>query len=169
MIDRLNDAIHQQQVGDKTTTPMTALPEWGVVVKAQDGSVVDVFGQVPYDVTPAGQVEVPGYQPPPNATLEVVPQKTWAELASAEDLDDNFRPLSSLPGAVGTASDFLANEFCGKRNRPTSISLNLVAGVSGTIYFATANTEIGSNVEWEFREDLCPRYGLEGEGIPFKG
>ena len=167
MIDRLNASIREVSVGQKSALGLDHLPEWGVAVKDPSGEVVDLFGQVQYDVTPAGNVVVPGYVAPMNTQLEVVSQNEWAKLSTGQ-LQPQYKPLTDLPGAVGKATDFLANEFCGKKNRPSIISLSLVAGVEGTIYFATAKTEVGSNVTWEFREDICPRYGLEGENIGFR-
>lgn len=168
MIDRLNASIREASVDQKSALGLVHLPEWGVAVKDQSGEVVDLFGQVQYDVTPAGNVVVPGYVAPMNTKLEVVSQNEWAQITTSGQLQPQYKPLADLPGAVGKATEFLANEFCGKKNRPSIISLSLVAGVEGTIYFATAKTEVGSNVTWEFREDICPRYGLEGENIGFR-
>lgn len=166
LIDGLNRALQAEQIG---TSPEPMLlngalePQWGIVVENSEGEVVDVFGQVPYSVR-SGQVQVPGYDPPPGANLRVVPQHQLREtsivLASAEDLDPDFAPITKLPGAVETATDYLATELCSAKGRPTQITLSLVVSASGNILFAQAGVEAGSEVMWDFPTDVCPRYGF---------
>src|SRR5690554_6161496 len=143
-IERLNAAIREANASQNPSLELGQLPAWGVAVKDQRGEVVDLFGQVQYDVTPAGNVVVPGYVAPVNAKLEVVPQNELANLLASgklqPQLQAQYKPLADLPGAVGIATEFLANEFCGKKNRPSAVSLSLVAGAGGTLFFATATS-----------------------------
>lgn len=153
------------ELGSLRAPAHTNLPNWGVVVRDQSGDIVDVFGQIEYEVTSDGMVKVPGYTPPPGTSLEVVP--TVALSVASEDLDSRFQPLSAIPGAVQVATEFLAQELCAKMGRPTGITLSLVVTASGSIGIVSGSTQAGSSVNWDF-QDVCGRYGLEGEGIAFE-
>ncbi|GAA5540438.1 hypothetical protein [Brucella sp. NBRC 113783] len=157
----------QEIVSDPTGAP---LPNWGIVVKGKDGKVLDVFGQVDYNVTNAGMVSVPGYKPPSGSTLQIVPQAQYISAmkqTAGEGLSPMFQPLTAIPSVVTKATDYLANELCGRKGRPSTMNLSIVVSASGSILFATAGTEAGSEVGWEFG-DVCKRYALEGDSIPFR-
>lgn len=156
-----------EKLGGQQSAP---LPNWGVVVKGKDGKVLDVFGQVDYNVTNAGMVSVPGYKPPSGSTLQIVPQAQYISAmkqTASEGLNPMFQPLTAIPSVVTKATDYLANELCGRKGRPSTMNLSIVVSASGSIFFATAGTEAGSEVGWEFG-DVCKRYALEGDRIPFR-
>lgn len=175
LVDGLNKHLQSSQqapvvtekFGGKESAP---LPNWGIVVKGKDGKVLDVFGQVDYNVTTAGMVSVPGYKPPSGSTLQIVPQAQYISAmkqTAGEGLSPMFQPLTAIPSVVTKATDYLANELCGRKGRPSTMNLSIVVSASGSILFATAGTEAGSEVGWEFG-DVCKRYALEGDSIPFR-
>nr|DAF66374.1 MAG TPA: hypothetical protein [Caudoviricetes sp.] len=175
LVDGLNKHLQSSQqapaaiekFGGQESAP---LPNWGIVVKGKDGKVLDVFGQVDYNVTNAGMVSVPGYKPPSGSTLQIVPQAQYISAmkqTAGEGLSPMFQPLTAIPSVVTKATDYLANELCGRKGRPTTMNLSIVVSASGSIFFATAGTEAGSEVGWEFG-DVCKRYALEGDSIPFR-
>ncbi|WGJ07493.1 hypothetical protein [Brucella intermedia] len=175
LVDGLNKHLQSSQqvpaitekLGGRQSAP---LPNWGIVVKGKDGKVLDVFGQVDYNVTNAGMVSVPGYKPPSGSTLQIVPQAQYISAmkqTASEGLNPMFQPLTAIPSVVTKATDYLANELCGRKGRPSTMNLSIVVSASGSIFFATAGTEAGSEVGWEFG-DVCKRYALEGDRIPFR-
>lgn len=175
LVDGLNKHLQSSQqvpaitekLGGQQSAP---LPNWGIVVKGKDGKVLDVFGQVDYNVTNAGMVSVPGYKPPSGSTLQIVPQAQYISAmkqTASEGLNPMFQPLTAIPSVVTKATDYLANELCGRKGRPSTMNLSIVVSASGSIFFATAGTEAGSEVGWEFG-DVCKRYALEGDRIPFR-
>lgn len=182
LIEELNKTIQQQNQDDSRWQDLSTvrdskaaiarkqatLPSWGVVVRKNTGELLDVFGQVNYEITQTGHVEVPGYEAPPGSKLEVVPQSEYlsAVQSAGAALDPIFRPLSAIPDAVIGATDFLANRLCARKGRPSSMTLSLVVSASGSIFWATVGTEAGSEISWDL-QDVCSRYGLEGDGISF--
>lgn len=167
IIKGLNDALREGQAEGVMATPLSnvEIPQWGVVVKDRSGQTLDVFGQVPYDVRADGTIQVPGYHPPVGVSLELIPQREWAltsytVVASAGDVDPSFAPITKIPGAVESATDYLATSLCSMKGRPSQITLSLVVSATGGILFAEASAEAGSEVMWDFANDVCPRYGF---------
>lgn len=178
LVDGLNLAIEEQsgKAGIISTTPAKTedyyrlvvgeAPEWGVVIKdVRSDLVVDAFGQVNYVIEDNGSLVVPGFEPPAGTYLELVPAREWqmlaATLTTVEELDPTVAPLTGLPSIVEKATDYLAQEMCSTRSRPSSITLVLMVGASGNILFAEASTDAGSEVTWDLAGDVCPRYGIE--------
>jgi hypothetical protein len=175
IVQDLNDAVNPRASGSVSSTYRNMIhdggmsnqapPQWGIAVKNQAGATVDVFGQVPYAVKDDGSLLVPGFEPPPNTYLELVPSKEWTSIAaammtSAEEVDETFAPITALPEVVGKATDFLAERLCTIKARPSSITLVLMVGASGNILFAEASTDAGSEVTWDLAGDVCARYGF---------
>jgi hypothetical protein len=182
LADDLNEAIQANQpaetaederlsgmIGGKVVKSIAlpgqglSAPEWGVIVKdLKNGSVIDAFGQVRYEITANGQVTVPGFEPPEGTYLELVPTQEWQSVAAAltttDQLDPTVAPLTGLPSIVQKATDYLAEQMCLTKSRPSSITLVLMVGASGNILFAEASTDAGSEVTWDLAGDVCPRY-----------
>lgn len=135
---------------------MKEWPEYGIVAKARDGTIVDVFGAgVPYTVD-ADQIKIPGYQAPQGVELQTV--GSWEYLAASDDLYAKFEsasvPSKSIQKAVDkitAATDYVASTLCPKKSRPTKIVLNLSAG-----FELVFNAQTGSQVEWDL-EVVCTR------------
>lgn len=169
-VPALVEGLNEHVGGWTDYTTDTDPPEWGVAIKNSRGETVDLFGQVPYSINPTGGVTIPGFRPPPDTYLELVPAREYAltalALATAEDVDPTFGPITAIPSVVEKATDYLANSLCAMKGRPSSITLTIMVGASGSIFFAEASTEAGSEVMWDFASDVCPRYGYSSAISP---
>jgi len=163
-LDGLNAALENgKSVAAPTISLITKdIPDWGILVKDREGKIIETFGQIDYSVSADGTILVPGYDQPEGTSVELASQQVWLEAAAKTEvapiLDRRFAPIEAIPTAVGTATEYLANKLCGMKGRPTEISLSLVVGASGGIFFAEVNTEAGSQVTWNFPDDVCPRF-----------
>lgn len=161
LIEGLNRHLSESAYSGLVTAEYAMPPEWGIAIKGPSGEFLDVFGQVPYEISAQGEIFVPGYTPPQNSQLELVPAGEWTKVMAAvtsENVDPAFAPITNLPQIVGDATDYLAGELCAMKGRPSSITLILMIGASGNIFFAEASTDAGSEVTWDFANDVCRRY-----------
>lgn len=149
-----NAAISNQAwVEAITKTPQ----DFAIVAIDAKGNPVEMFGaSTPYETT-NGAISVPGYALPRGGSYKLVGAAGWAKTASeiAEKKSTAPIPSSSIKKAVGTiarATDYIAQELCTKRSRPTKLTLNINAG-----FELVFNTSTGSEVEWDL-EVVCRRY-----------
>ncbi|TOE67006.1 hypothetical protein CGJ44_11155, partial [Vibrio parahaemolyticus] len=136
-----------------TTKPQ----DFGIVVKDQDGKAIEVFGEsTPFERQGQG-IYIPGYDIPKNANYELVGSAGWTKAVSeiATNVQIAKKPSNnSIVKAVDVitdATDYIAEQLCAKRSRPTKLTLYLDAGFE--LVFSASS---GSKIEWDL-EVICDR------------
>jgi hypothetical protein len=129
--------------------------EFGIVVKDASGKPYDVLSSAaPYRVS-EDRIYVPGYALPPGGSFEFVGAAKWQEalktIAYAESPPVDPSVQRAI-GAIGSATDYVADNLCPYKSRPTKVVHNLTAG-----FQLVFNAQTGSQVEWDL-EVVCSRY-----------
>lgn len=171
-VKKLNQAIKEKHLGvhvegfpfpedaslkywneNLTTKPQ----DFGIVVKDQDGKAIEVFGEsTPFERQGQG-IYIPGYEIPKNANYELVGSAGWTKAVSeiATNVQIAKKPSNnSIVKAVDVitdATDYIAEQLCAKRSRPTKLTLYLDAGFE--LVFSASS---GSKIEWDL-EVICDR------------
>ncbi|HHC6657276.1 TPA: hypothetical protein ACN326_001057 [Vibrio parahaemolyticus] len=171
-VKKLNQAIKEKHLGvhvegfpfpedtslkywneNLTTKPQ----DFGIVVKDQDGKAIEVFGEsTPFERQGQG-IYIPGYDIPKNANYELVGSAGWTKAVSeiATNVQIAKKPSNnSIVKAVDVitdATDYIAEQLCAKRSRPTKLTLYLDAGFE--LVFSASS---GSKIEWDL-EVICDR------------
>jgi hypothetical protein len=130
--------------------------DYAVVAMDAEDRPFEIFGASTPLVRDAGTISVPGYQLPQGGRYQIVGAAGWAKAATAIATQRNIMQAinPSIRKAITTissATDFIAQELCSKRSRPTKLVLNLNAG-----FELVFNASTGSEVEWDL-EIVCKR------------
>lgn len=130
-------------------------PDFGFVVRSGDGQAIDLIGgSVPFS-TSGDSVDITGLALPAGAFVETVGRAGWiaasSEITQRERVVAPSRDIGRVVDTVLDASDYLAQELCGRASRPTQIELNLTAG-----FELVFNASTGSVITWNM-EVVCAR------------
>ena len=146
--------INHSQI--RIETIAKTLQDFAIVAMDAKGEPVDIFGATtPFKEAGEG-IFVPGYTLPKGGSFKTVGAAGWNDVALKLVTRNNTIsvPNESISKAVDTissATDYIAQELCSKKSRPTKLVLNLNAGFE--LVFSTST---GSEVEWDL-EIVCKR------------
>lgn len=139
------------------------VPEYGFVVHDKDGQAVDIFGgAVPYTLK-EDQIAIVGYDLQPGYSVSTVGSAGYIgainEIAQVQPVTSGSQDTAQAPSwsirraieVIDAASEYIVQELCHVRARPTELVLNLTAG-----FELVFDVETGSQVTWDL-EVVCNR------------
>lgn len=130
--------------------------DFGIVVLDTNGEAIEVFGEsTPFEQS-GEDIVIPGYTIPDGAKYQLVGSSAWngavSQIAakSAAKKPSNKSIIKAI-NVITDATDYIAQQLCAKKSRPTKLTLNLNAG-----FELVFNVSTGSEVEWDL-EVICKR------------